>query len=98
MALEEVEYSAESALRHPGALAAAMWRDLKSSRELAWRLLVRNISAQYRQSIFGYLWAFLPPIATTATFLFLNAQGIMKVGETGIPYPAYVLVGSVSLV
>jgi hypothetical protein len=30
-----------------------MARDLVNSRELAWRLFVRDISAQYRQSILG---------------------------------------------
>jgi lipopolysaccharide transport system permease protein len=29
-----------------------MGRDLLASRELAWQLMVRDISAQYRQSLF----------------------------------------------
>lgn len=39
-------------------LAREMERDLLASRELAWRLMVRDISAQYRQSFLGIFWAF----------------------------------------
>ena len=37
-------------------------RNLVNSRELAWRLFVRDTSAQYRQSVLGYLWVFIPPL------------------------------------
>jgi lipopolysaccharide transport system permease protein len=73
---------------------AAMWHDLLASRELAWRLLVRNISARYRQSLLGYVWALLPPVFTTLVWVFLNSQQILNVGKTDIPYPAYVMVGA----
>lgn len=72
-----------------------MVSNLVTSRELAVRLLVRNLSAQYRQSILGYLWAFIPPIFVTFIWVFLNAQKIFAVGETGIPYPAFALLGTV---
>jgi len=58
-------YTPESQLRHPRQLLRAMFHDLKASRELAWRLFGRNISSQYRQSMLGYFWAFLPPLFTT---------------------------------
>ena len=51
-------YTAKSEIRHPLQLFQSMGRDLLASRELAWRLLVRDIKAQYRQSILGILWAF----------------------------------------
>lgn len=92
--LPEAVYTPASRLRHPIRLWRSMWRDLLASRELAWRLLVRNINALYRQTMFGYVWAFLPPIFTSLTFVFLNAQKIFTVGETDIPYPAYVLIGT----
>jgi lipopolysaccharide transport system permease protein len=93
-ALQETVYTPASELRRPSALLSSMWRDLFAARELAWRLFVRNISAQYRQSILGYLWAFLPPIVTTMTFVFLSSQSILNVDKTSIPYPAYVMLGS----
>lgn len=93
--LAEVIYTPESQLRHPSKLIQAMLRDLVISRELAWRLLVRNISAQYRQTVLGYLWAFLPPIFTTLSFSFLNSSGVIGIEDTSVPYPLYVLTGTV---
>jgi lipopolysaccharide transport system permease protein len=89
-----VVYTSESQLRKKG-LLRAMWQDLYLSRELAWRLFVRDISAQYRQSFFGVLWAFIPPIATSAIFIFLQTRNIINFGETDIPYPVYVLISTI---
>ena len=86
-----VVYTSESRIRHPLQLFREMGRDLLASRELAWRLLVRDISAQYRQSLFGVLWAFLPPIITAAGLLVARNAGAVNIGETEIPYPAYVM-------
>jgi lipopolysaccharide transport system permease protein len=72
-----------------------MWRDLLVSRELAWRLMVRDISAQYRQSFLGILWAFLPPIAMGMVFVVLNSRKLINIGETNIPYPAFAMFGTV---
>jgi lipopolysaccharide transport system permease protein len=72
-----------------------MLRDLWQGRELAWRLFLRDIAAMYRQTILGYVWAFLPPLATAATFVFLNSQSILRVGATPVPYAAYVMIGTV---
>ena len=87
-------YVPQSPLRQPGKLLRSMFNDLQASRELAWRLFVRDTSAQYRQSFLGYLWAFLPPLATAAIFTFLNSQQILNVGATAIPYPAFVVIGT----
>ncbi len=92
--LSEAVYTPDSQLRRPGQLLKSMWRDVLASRELAWRLLVRNISAMYRQTMLGYVWAFLPPVFTTLTFVFLNSQKIFSVGTTDIPYPAFVMIGT----
>jgi len=88
---KRVVYTSESRIRHPLQLFREMGRDLVASRELAWRLLVRDISAQYRQSLFGVLWAFLPPIITAAGLLVARNAGAVNIGETEIPYPAYVI-------
>lgn len=71
-----------------------MFRDLLDSRELAWRLAVRDISAQYRQAFLGILWAFILPLANTLTWIFLSGTGIVAVKETALPYPVYVFSGS----
>lgn len=68
-----------------------MGRDLLASRELAWRLLVRDISAQYRQSLFGVVWAFVPPLITAVTLTYARNAGVVNIGDTDIPYLAYVM-------
>ncbi|MEO1377465.1 MAG: ABC transporter permease [Cyanobacteria bacterium J06635_10] len=68
-----------------------MWGDLLASRELAWRLMVRDISAKYRQSFLGIFWAFIPPIIMAAGFTLAKSGGVVNVGNTDIPYPAYVM-------
>jgi lipopolysaccharide transport system permease protein len=87
-------YTPESAIRNPIKLLREMFRDLLASRDLAWRLFVRDFSARYRQSFLGYLWAFMPPIVGTLTFVLLNRNGILNVGSLPIPYPAYVMIGT----
>lgn len=86
-----VVYSPESRIRHPLQLFREMWRDLLASRELAWRLLVRDISAQYRQSLLGIFWAFIPPVITAAGFTLAKSNGIVNIGNTELPYAAYVM-------
>ena len=92
--LMEVVYTAEPMLRRPRVLIKSMIDDLIASRELAWRLFVRDLKARYRQSLLGYVWAFLPPVLTTFTFVLLRSGGVLIMGDTGIPYAAYVLVGT----
>ncbi|WP_392483123.1 ABC transporter permease [Nostoc sp. C110] len=78
-------------MRHPFKLFKEMGRDLLASQELAWRLLVRDINAQYRQSFLGIFWAFIPPIITAAGFTFAKSNGVINIGNTELPYPAYVM-------
>lgn len=89
--LPEVIYSSESSLRQPIKLLQQMWLDLLASRELAWRLMVRDISAQYRQSFLGFAWAFLPSILMASGFTLASNSRVVNIGQTDIPYPAYVV-------
>lgn len=94
MSLPVTVYTPESPLRHPGQFLRAMLRDILASRELAWRLFVRDTSAQYRQTYLGYVWAFLPPLVASATFIFLQSQGIVQITGTTIPYAAFAMMGT----
>ena len=87
-------YTPASSFRNPRVLIGEMMRDLLQSRELAWQLAVRDIRAMYRQSILGILWAFILPLMTTITWIFLQNSGVVSVGTTGIPYPVYVFTGT----
>ena len=75
-------------------MAREMWRDLASSRELAWRLTVRDLSAQYRQTVLGFLWAIILPLANTVVWIFLSRSGVVNISDTSLPYPVYVFTGT----
>ncbi len=87
-------YSPEPLLGHPVTLVKTIASDLMAGRELAWRLFIRDLSAQYRQTYLGYVWAFLPPLVAALTFIFLSSQGIINVDTGGIPYPAFAMMGT----
>jgi lipopolysaccharide transport system permease protein len=92
--LPVIVYSPESAIKSPRRLFWEMANELKNSRELAFALFSRDMKAQVRQSILGYVWLFFPPIATTLIWFFLNSSGVVKVADTGMPYPAFVMIGT----
>ena len=88
-------YTPDSQIRTPIKLMRSMWHDLLGSRELAWRLFVRDISARYRQSLLGVVWSFVPPIITSIVFIVLQSRSAIDFGVTDVPYPVYVLVGTI---
>ncbi len=87
-------YTPESSLANPLRMLADMWRDLLRSRHMAWQLASRDIRAQYRQAFLGLLWAFIAPVATTLTWVFLSGTGVISVGHTALPYPVFVFTGT----
>jgi len=89
-----IVYTPESQLRTPLKFLSSMFKNLKASRELSWRLFLRDISAQYRNSLLGISWAFLPPIVMGLIFIILQSNKIINFGETDIPYPVFALVGT----
>lgn len=87
-------YTPESPLKNPRKLFQEMFKDLINSGELAWKLALRDINAQYRQSLFGLLWALLIPLSNTFVWLFLSKSNLVKIGETDLPYPIFLLTGT----
>jgi len=87
-------YTSDSSLANPRKMLREMFSDLVASRELAWRLAVRDISAQYRQAFLGILWAFILPLANTLAWIFLNSTGIVTIADTSLSYPVYVFTGT----
>lgn len=90
---QEVVYTPDAHLGFGWHVWREMARELIQSRELMWRLFLRDLSARYRQSIFGYVWAVMPAIVTVVTFTYLKGSGTLPIGQTNIPYPVYVLLG-----
>lgn len=87
-------YTPDSLLASPLRMTREMFRDLASSRELAWRLTVRDLSALYRQTFLGFLWAIILPLANTLVWVFLSRSGVVNVSDTPLPYPVYVFTGT----
>ncbi|HEX2649764.1 MAG TPA: ABC transporter permease [Burkholderiales bacterium] len=87
-------YSAAPALLAPGVLLRDMVRDFKLSIALGWQLAARDLKAQYRQSLLGYLWALLPPLLVAASFIALKAGGVFSAESIGVPYGVYVIIGT----
>jgi lipopolysaccharide transport system permease protein len=72
-----------------------MFSDIRASGELSMALARRDFSAKYRQSLLGYVWAFLPVLGTTFTFLFLRSGNAFQTGDNPqIAYPVYVFIGT----
>jgi lipopolysaccharide transport system permease protein len=88
-------YTPDSPLRRPTRFVRSMIADVAASRELAWRLFVRDLSAQYRNSMLGYFWVFVPPVMASLPFIYLNSAGVLRVSETPVPYAAYAVIGTI---
>jgi len=87
-------YSPEPAMKRPGEFFREMFHDIRKCSALAYQLALRDFKALYRQSVLGYLWAFLPPLMTTALFLFLRSGRVFSTQQDAIPYLPFVLIGS----
>ena len=91
--MQEQVYQKETNRNIPKLLKQSL-RDLNKSRFLAFQMAKRDITAQYRQSYLGIIWAFIPPLATALVWMFLNSSGTVKLTDTGIPYPVYAFAGT----
>jgi lipopolysaccharide transport system permease protein len=89
----DVVYSAAPELRALDRFFSGARADLRVAPSVAWQLFLRRTQAAYRQSWLGYLWLLLPPLATTAAWLFLAAARVIAVPAMAMPYPGYVLSG-----
>ncbi len=69
-------------------------KEFPVAHSLGLRFAKRNISTKYRQSIFGLLWAFLPPLATAIMWIILQSMKVIKLNDVGVPYPLFVVTGT----
>jgi lipopolysaccharide transport system permease protein len=71
-----------------------MFGNIIRSRELVFQLFKRDFFGAYKKSFLGMTWIFISPILGIVSWVFMNATGVLNPGNVGIPYPAYVLIGS----
>jgi lipopolysaccharide transport system permease protein len=86
-------YGADSALLKPWKLLGDMWRDAVGSRQLALILAVRDLRAQYRQSLLGLFWMIAPPIVVAVGLSVAQQNDLINFGESKIPTIAFTLIG-----
>lgn len=70
-------------------------REIAGAVVLSWRLFVRSIGAKYRKSFLGYFWMLLPAVLITGGVSLASHAGIINPGETKLPYPLFVFLGTV---
>lgn len=71
-----------------------MAKNIYKSRDLIWQLFRKDFVSAYKKSFIGLSWVLISPIIGIVSWVFMNAAGILKPGDVGIPYPAYVLLSS----
>lgn len=71
-----------------------MLKNTYKSRELIWQLFRRDFLMSYKKSFIGVGWIVLAPIFAIVSWVFMNSTGVLDPGDTGIPYPAYVLLST----
>jgi lipopolysaccharide transport system permease protein len=81
----------ETLIQHRAGWVAVDWRELVLYHELLFFLIWRDISARYKQTILGGLWAVLQPLIMMAIFTFVF--GGMVNHPNGLPYPVFVFAG-----
>ncbi len=67
--------------------------ELKENRWLTYQLFKRDFLSSYKQSVLGVLWAIILPLFSIAIFVSLNRSGILNIGDIGVPYSIYALLG-----
>jgi len=93
MNLEKRVYTSSNSYSFAAIVKAAL-RGYRDSFYLAKQLAKRDIKAQYRQSFLGVFWAFAPLIINSLVWIFLQSSGTIKLSETNVPYPVFVLIGT----
>ncbi len=71
-----------------------MVRNIYQARELIWQLFKRDFLGSYKKSFIGLAWIIISPLVGILSWVFLQKTGMLRPGESGIPYPAYVLIGT----
>ncbi len=90
--MRETVYTADAIYRSGWHVWGQMLRDVVRSRDLIWRLFMRQWAGQFRQTWLGYFWAVFPTLVAVAAFVLLRRNVLPKF-QTAIPYVAYAMWG-----
>src|SRR5262245_16941249 len=82
----------------PAAVPALSDRAERVGASAYWELLVnltkREVKGRYSQSLFGFGWAIIQPLATMAVFTFVFSR-LGNISGDGVPYPIFAYAGLV---
>jgi lipopolysaccharide transport system permease protein len=67
-------------------------KDLWATREVAWRLGVRDMKVKYKQAALGPLWLLIAPLGLLGAII-IAFSGVTDVETSGIPYVVFALAG-----
>ncbi|MCK5237097.1 MAG: ABC transporter permease [Deltaproteobacteria bacterium] len=73
---------------------AVILKNISSSRDLIVQLFKRDYFAIYKKSYLGLSWVVISPLMGIVSWVFLQKTGLLVPGDVGIPYPAYLLMGT----
>lgn len=73
-----------------------MYRNIMDSRFLIQETFKRDFTAGYKKSFLGIIWLVIGPLVSVVSWIFLQRTGLLNPGETEVPYPVYVLVGTLA--
>lgn len=93
--MTETVYASSPELLHPLRFVREAGRDLRRSVAPGWQLFRRNLQVRYRRAWLGYLWLLLPTAGTTLVWMYVQSRRIVDVAPTDVPYPIYVLTGTI---
>jgi lipopolysaccharide transport system permease protein len=71
------------------------WREIAEYRDLLFFLTWRDIAVRYKQSVLGWLWAFLQPLVQVLVYSLIFGV-LLHVTSAGAPYPLFVLSGIIA--
>lgn len=91
----ETVYTSHPEWSHPAGVLASAAHDLRASLPVTWTLFVANLQTRYRRSWLGALWLLLPTLGTTLVWIYVQRRGLVSIAPTGVPYPVYVLAGTI---
>lgn len=87
-------YSPASPLRRPRQFAQTLRSDLRVTADVTLRLFLRDLRAQHRRSLLGYLWILIPPAVTSVAWIIVDQTGVLTTDHGDVPYPVFVIIGT----
>lgn len=66
------------------------WKELVRYRDLFWFLSMRDVSVRYKQTVMGFGWAIIRPVASMVIFSVVFGR-LARMPSDGVPYPLFSL-------